>query len=280
MKVIKDIELVKYCCREEKLKGKQIGFVPTLGCLHKGHLSLIQKARKMCDFVVVSIFVNPTQFDSSQDFKMYPKDLSKDIQLCEREGVDVAFAPSKDEMYPEGFSTWVEVKGKLTSLLEGAFRPHHFTGVTTIVAKLFNIVFPDVSFFGEKDYQQALVIKKMVKELHMDTKIMLLPTIREEDGLACSSRNKYLNPQEKKAATVLYKSLLTAKEVIHKGQKDPSGIKTSMRELINKEPLVKVDYIEIVNPRSLESVEEVKGKVFVTLAARVGKARLIDNMIV
>lgn len=280
MQVIKEIDSVKFYCRKKRLQGEKIGLVPTLGALHEGHLSLIKKARKECNFTVVSIFVNPTQFESDEDFKMYPRDVSKDIEICRREGVDIVFTPSKQEMYPEGFSTWVEVKGKLTDVLEGAFRPHHFRGVATVVAKLFNIILPDVSFFGEKDYQQALLIRKMVKELNMDTKIALVPTVREEDGLACSSRNRYLNPEERRAATVLYKSLLVAKKAINKGKKDPSHIAASMRELIKKEPLIRIDYIAIVNPENLNPVQKIQGKILVALAARVGKTRLIDNMII
>jgi len=281
MEVIKDIASVKCLCRKRKLKGEIIGFVPTMGALHKGHLSLIERARKDCDFVVVSIFVNPAQFNSSEDLKMYPRDLSRDIELCEKMAVDVVFVPSEDEMYPEDFSTWVQVEGRLTRTLEGTHRPGHFKGVATVVAKLFNIILPTCSYFGEKDYQQALLIKKMVKELNMDTRIILMPTVREEDGLACSSRNRYLSSEERKAAAILYRSLLLAKKAVQEGEEDPSHIKESMRGLIRKEPLVrKIDYIAIVNPENLEPVEKVKDRVLVALAAWIGKARLIDNMLI
>jgi len=279
MELIKDICMMQNRCREEKLKGRKIGFVPTMGALHKGHLALIQKAREDCDFVVVSIFVNPTQFGAGEDFERYPRDLSKDLRLCEEEGVDVVFAPSVQDMYPEDFSTWVEVKGRLTETLEGSFRPGHFRGVTTVVAKLFNIVSPDVSYFGRKDYQQALIVKKMVRELNIATQIVLLPTVREEDGLASSSRNKYLSDEERKKARVLYRSLLRAKTEIEDGEDNPSRIISSMEDLIREEGPLRIDYIAIVDPDTLEPVERIEGKVLVALAAWVGKTRLIDNII-
>ncbi|RLE13761.1 pantoate--beta-alanine ligase [Candidatus Aerophobetes bacterium] len=279
MELIKDISMMQNRCREEKLKGRKIGFVPTMGALHKGHLALIQKAREDCDFVVVSIFVNPTQFGAGEDFERYPRDLSKDLRLCEEEGVDVVFAPSVQDMYPEDFSTWVEVKGRLTETLEGSFRPGHFRGVTTVVAKLFNIVSPDVSYFGRKDYQQALIVKKMVRELNIATQIVLLPTVREEDGLASSSRNKYLSDEERKKARVLYRSLLRAKTEIEDGEDNPSRIISSMKDLIREEGPLRIDYIAIVDPDTLEPVERIEGKVLIAIAAQVGKTRLIDNII-
>ncbi len=279
MELIKDISMMQNRCREEKLKGRKIGFVPTMGALHKGHLALIQKAREDCDFVVVSIFVNPTQFGAGEDFERYPRDLSKDLRLCEEEGVDVVFAPSVQDMYPEDFSTWVEVKGRLTETLEGSFRPGHFRGVTTVVAKLFNIVSPDVSYFGRKDYQQALIVKKMVRELNIATQIVLLPTVREEDGLASSSRNKYLSDEERKKARVLYRSLLRAKTEIEDGEDNPSRIISSMEDLIREEGPLRIDYIAIVDPDTLEPVERIEGKVLIAIAAQVGKTRLIDNII-
>ena len=279
MELIKDICMMQNRCREEKLKGRKIGFVPTMGALHKGHLALIQKAREDCDFVVVSIFVNPTQFGAGEDFERYPRDLSKDLRFCEEEGVDVVFAPSVQDMYPEDFSTWVEVKGRLTETLEGSFRPGHFRGVTTVVAKLFNIVSPDVSYFGRKDYQQALIVKKMVRELNIATQIVLLPTVREEDGLASSSRNKYLSDEERKKARVLYRSLLRAKTEIEDGEDNPSRIISSMEDLIREEGPLRIDYIAIVDPDTLEPVERIEGKVLIAIAAQVGKTRLIDNII-
>jgi len=269
---------MKNYSREEKLKGKKIGFVPTMGALHQGHLSLIRKAREECDRVVVSIFVNPTQFGPGEDFDRYPRDLESDVRLCEREGVDVVFAPSVEEMYPENFSTWVEVKGNLTETLEGAHRPGHFRGVTTVLTKLFNIVIPDCSYFGEKDYQQALVVKKLVDDLNIPVEIVLAPTIREIDGLACSSRNRYLNKEERRAARVLYQSLLRAKTEIQDGEDNPSCIISSMEDLILEEPLAKIDYIAIVDPVSLKPVKRIRGEVLVAVAVKIGKTRLIDNM--
>jgi len=269
---------MKNYSREEKLKGKKIGFVPTMGALHQGHLSLIRKAREECDRVVVSIFVNPTQFGPGEDFDRYPRDLESDVRLCEREGVDVVFAPSVEEMYPENFSTWVEVKGNLTETLEGAHRPGHFRGVTTVLTKLFNIVIPDCSYFGEKDYQQALVVKKLVDDLNIPVEIVLAPTIREIDGLACSSRNRYLSKEERRAAKVLYQSLLRAKTEIQDGEDNPSCIISSMEDLILEEPLAKIDYIAIVDPVSLKPVKRIRGEVLVAVAVKIGKTRLIDNM--
>ena len=216
MRLIRKIDEMRKYVRERKNK-KLIGFVPTMGYLHEGHLSLIRKARRECDEVIVSIFVNPTQFGRGEDYHSYPRDLKRDIALSEKEKVDVIFAPSVEEMYPEGYSTFVQVEGRLSSVLEGASRPGHFRGVCTVLVKLFNIINPDISFFGEKDFQQALIVKKMVEDLNIDTRIVLLPTVREEDGLAMSSRNSYFNKEERKAAIILYRSLKKAKEWIDQG---------------------------------------------------------------
>ena len=278
MLVIKDINLAKKHLREVKLKRRIIGFVPTMGALHEGHLSLIRKAREDCDVVVVSIFVNPAQFGPGEDFERYPRDLDCDLKLCEIEGVDFVFVPSEKDMYGEDFSTWVEVTGKITQTLEGAFRPGHFRGVTTVLTKLFNIVLPDRSYFGEKDYQQALIVKKMVKELNFDTQIVLMPTIREKDGLAWSSRNTYLNREERKAARILYQSLIRAKTEIQSGEDNPSRIISLLEEFIREEPLAKIDYIALVDPETLEPLKEINGEVLVALAVRIGGVRLIDNM--
>lgn len=278
MLVIKDIASMKKWCRKAKEEGKIIGFVPTMGALHEGHLSLIRKARKDCDVVVVSIFVNPTQFGPGEDFERYPRNLSQDIILCEKEGVDFVFAPSSKDMYPEGYSTWVEVSGKLTQILEGAHRPGHFRGVTTVVTKLFNIVDPHYSYFGEKDYQQALVVKRMVEDLNMDTQIVVMPTVRERDGLACSSRNSYLTGEKREAARILYKSLVEAKKMIENGEKDASRILSALENFIKKEPLARIDYITLADPKTLEPVKKIEGEVVVALAVKIGDVRLIDNM--
>jgi len=277
MRVIKKIDEMKKYVKERR-SDKIIGLVPTMGCLHEGHLSLIRKARKECDEVIVSIFVNPTQFGEGEDYQRYPRNLERDINLSEREGVDVIFAPSVEDMYPENYSTFVQVEGKLSSVLEGASRPGHFRGVCIVLTKLFNIINPDLSFFGEKDYQQALIVKKMVRDLNIPTRIVLLPTVREKDGLAMSSRNSYLNEKERKAATILYKSLKEAKKWIKDGEKDPSQIIDKMRSFIAKEPLAKIDYIAIVDSESLKEVKEIKRGDLIALAVYIGKVRLIDNM--
>ncbi|MCK4418575.1 pantoate--beta-alanine ligase [Candidatus Aerophobetes bacterium] len=277
MRLIKKISRMRDYSK--KIKGTRvIGFVPTMGSLHEGHLSLIRKARQQCEEVMISIFVNPTQFGKGEDYQRYPRDLSKDMKLSEKEGVDVIFAPSREEMYPQGYSTFVEIKGNLSSTLEGASRPGHFKGVATILTKLFNIINPDYSYFGEKDYQQALVVKKLVKELNLDTRILVLPTIRGKDGLALSSRNSYLNKKERTAATIFYKVLKRAKEWVGEGEKDPSALVSKMRALIEKEPLVRIDYVAVVNPKTLEKVKEVRGEVLALLAVNIGETRLIDNI--
>jgi len=277
MRLIKEISRMRDYSK--KIKGTRvIGFVPTMGSLHEGHLSLIRKARQQCEEVMISIFVNPTQFGKREDHQRYPRDLSKDMKLSEKEGVDVIFAPSREEMYPQGYSTFVEIKGNLSSTLEGASRPGHFKGVATILTKLFNIINPDYSYFGEKDYQQALVVKKLAKELNLDTRILVLPTIREKDGLALSSRNSYLNKKERKAATIFYKALKRAKEWVGEGEKDSSALVSKMRGLIEKEPLVRIDYVAVVDPKTLEKVKEVRGEVLALLAVNIGKTRLIDNI--
>lgn len=278
MQLIEKIEEMKNYRKRIKNKGKSIGFVPTLGYLHQGHISLIKRARENCDEVVVSIFVNPLQFGPKEDYQRYPRDLSRDAEICQKEGVDVIFAPSLKEMYPKGYSTFIDMQGNLTQVLEGKFRPGHFKGVTTVLIKLFNIVYPDLSFFGEKDYQQALIVKKMVKDLNLDTKIVLSPTVREKDGLALSSRNSYLTLKERKAAPVLYRSLVKAKQAIEKGEEDPERVICLMEDLISKEPLAKIDYIDLVDPLTLERISQIKGDVLAVLAVRIGKVRLIDNM--
>ncbi len=277
MELIKDIQTMRsYGKRIEE--GRIVGFVPTMGHLHEGHLSLIRKGREESDILVVSIFVNPTQFGPGGDFKSYPRDLERDMEFAEAEGVDVIFAPSVEEMYPGGYSTFVEVEGYLTSTLEGESRPGHFRGVTTILAKLFNIVSPDRTYFGEKDYQQALVVRKLVRDLNLNTEIVPLPTVREQDGLALSSRNSYLTPVERKAATVLYQSLLRAKEDIARGIRDATVISSHMEDLIEGEPLARVDYVAVIDPETLRRVERVEKEVLVTVAAKIGQTRLIDNL--
>jgi len=277
MRLIKEISQMKDY--RKKIKAPQtVGFVPTMGAFHQGHLSLLRKARQQCDKVVVSVFVNPIQFGKGDDYQHYPRNLSEDISLSEKEGVDVVFAPSLEEMYPQDYSTFVQVGGPLSSTLEGASRYGHFKGVATVLVKLFNIIKPDFSYFGEKDYQQVLIVKKVVDELNLDTQIIILPTIREKDGLALSSRNSYLNKEERKVAAILYKALEKAKLWIEEGERNPFSIVSKMKDLIKKEPLARIDYIAVVNPETLGKVEDVKGEVLITLAVRIGETRLIDNM--
>ncbi len=277
MELIKHISKMRNYINRTR-KEKSIGFIPTMGGLHEGHLSLIRKGRKDSDVLVVSIFANPTQFGPEEDFESYPRDLNRDIKLVEAEGADVIFAPSVKEIYPDGYSTFVEVEEYLTSTLEGDSRPGHFRGVTTILTKLFNIISPDRTYLGEKDYQQVLVVKKLVNELNLDNQIIVLPIVRENDGLAISSRNSYFNEKEREAATILYKSLKKAQEWTIEGEKDPARIIRKMKELIEKEPLAEIDYITIVGPSSMEKVQSIEGEVLIILAVKIGKVRLIDNM--
>jgi pantoate--beta-alanine ligase len=266
-------------CTELRRSGKIIGFVPTMGYLHKGHLSLIKIAKRKSDVVVVSIFVNPTQFGPKEDFAKYPRDFKRDRLLLEsRLGRDdFVFAPRIKDMYPGRYLTYVNVE-KITGKLEGAIRPGHFQGVTTVVAKLFNIVQPDVAIFGQKDAQQAVVLKKMIDDLNYGVKMIIAQTVRERDGLASSSRNVYLSEEERKQAKVLYQALRLAKGMIKKGERSPSKIVSKMNKLIDKQPLVEIDYIAITNAHTLELLSKLKGEVLISLAVRFGKTRLIDNI--
>ena len=277
MQIIKSPKRMQKICGELKREGKIIGFVPTMGYLHEGHLSLIRIAKKRSDVLVVSVFVNPTQFGPREDFNRYPRDFKRDRFLLEQEGCDFVFAPRVKDMYPEGYLTYVNVD-KITDKLEGAKRSGHFQGVTTIVAKLFNIFQPDVAVFGQKDAQQAVVLKKMVNDLNYGIKMIIAPTVRERNGLATSSRNVYLSKEERKQAKVLYQTLRVAKEMIKKGERKASKIVSGMRTLINKQPLADVDYIAITDAYSLELLNKLKGEVLISLAVRFGKTRLIDNI--
>jgi pantoate--beta-alanine ligase len=255
-----------------------VGFVPTMGYLHAGHMSLVRQARAENKTVIVSIYVNPTQFGPKEDLSKYPRDLARDLVMLEKEGTDVVFFPADKEMYPAGYDTWVTVDN-LTKPLEGDSRPTHFRGVTTIVAKLFNIVRPTNAYFGQKDAQQALVIKKMAKDLNMNLKVVVCPTIRELDGLAMSSRNVYLNPEQRKAAPVLYKSLLQAKDLFAIGERDSAVILEQMTATIQKEPLAKIDYVSIADSETLAELKKIKKSALVSMAVRFGNTRLIDNII-
>ncbi|MDP3025053.1 MAG: pantoate--beta-alanine ligase [candidate division Zixibacteria bacterium] len=258
-------------------KGKKISFVPTMGALHKGHLSLVKKAKRLGDFVVASIFVNPAQFGPKEDYKKYPRDLRKDKELLQQAGCDLIFAPRVEDIYPEGYLTYVNID-ELSNKLEGASRPGHFKGVCTIVAKLFNIVQPDFAIFGQKDAQQAIIIQKMTEDLNFPVRIIVCPTVREKDGLACSSRNSYLNTEERDQAKILYQSLKLGQKMIKAGEKNPLKIIKKIRELINNQKLAKIDYIALTDTQTLEPVRKIKGELLLSLAVKFGKTRLIDNL--
>jgi pantothenate synthetase (EC 6.3.2.1) len=253
------------------------GFVPTMGYLHEGHLSLVRRARAENDRVAVSIFVNPTQFGPHEDYARYPRDLERDLRLLEPLGVDLVFVPSVEEMYPPGFQTWVIVE-EVSRPLEGASRPGHFRGVTTVVAKLFNILQPDRAYFGQKDAQQTVVIRRMVQDLNIPVEIVICPTVREPDGLAMSSRNTYLNPEERRAATVLFRALQAAKARYEAGERDAEGLREAMREVIRAEPLARIDYVSVADPETLQELERVEGPALLSLAVYIGTTRLIDNI--
>jgi pantoate--beta-alanine ligase len=258
--------------------AEPVGFFPTMGYLHDGHLSLVRQAGKENPSVIVSIFVNPTQFGPQEDFRSYPRDTERDLALLEKEGTDIVFMPSADEMYPPHFSSWVEV-AEVTEKLEGASRPTHFRGVTTICAKLFNIVQPTRAYFAQKDAQQLIVIKKMVADLDMNLEIVTCPTVREPDGLAMSSRNTYLNPDERKAATVLYQALTLANQLWSQGEKDAESIRQQMTALIQKQPLAEIDYISIADTKTLDELDTISPPALVSMAVRIGRTRLIDNIV-
>jgi len=266
-----------------KLRREQdrtIGLVPTMGALHEGHLSLVREARRMCDKVIVSVFVNPTQFGPAEDFEHYPRDLTKDTALLTDYNVDYIFAPSPEEIYPRDFSTYVNVGG-LSKLLEGESRPGHFRGVATVVAILLNTVRPDFAFFGQKDAQQAVIIKRMVRDLAFDTEIVVLPTVREDSGLAISSRNLYLDEEEQRSATVIHRALKQAKEAFKKGERHPGRLADVVRTTIETEPRVRVDYVSVVDAETLEKLDRVDDRpALIAVAAYVGKTRLIDNIII
>ncbi len=278
MKIVVLIPEMKEAVREIKARAKTVGFVPTMGFLHEGHLSLVRECRKAADATVVSIFVNPLQFGPKEDFKEYPRDLERDARLLEAEGVDFLFYPEASKMYPGGFKTMVEVPG-LQDKLCGRSRPGHFRGVCTVVLKLFHIVQPDIAFFGQKDAQQALIIQRMVKDLDMDIDIRVLPIVRERDGLALSSRNTYLNAKERQAALILRQSLVEAERMFEAGERRAGVILARMRDLISQELLARIDYVAIVDLEELDPVETIDRDVLVALAVYIGKTRLIDNTV-
>ena len=278
MEIIKTIPDMQKRANELRNEGKRIGLVPTMGALHEGHISLFKIARPLCDVLITSIFVNPTQFGENEDLEIYPRDFEGDEKKCKSAGVDIIFYPSTDEMYPEGYTTFVEVKG-LSEIMCGRTRPNHFKGVATVVAKLFNIVKPHLSVFGNKDYQQAVIIEKMVEDLNFDVEIIRAPIVRESDGLAMSSRNAYLKDDERRQALYIYRALKRAEEIIKGGERDIDVIIEEIRETIESNSDMKIDYIEIRDAGNLGELEVLEGEILISIACFVGeKTRLIDNI--
>ena len=275
MKVIEKIDDMR---RLRQQLTEPVGLVPTMGYLHEGHLALVRQARDENSSVVVSIFVNPTQFGLQEDYEKYPRDHVLDQAILEKEKTNIVFMPPVAEMYPPQFNSWVEA-GKIAERLEGASRPGHFRGVTTVVAKLFNIVQPTRAYFGQKDAQQLLVIKKMVADLDMNLEIVTVPTVREPDGLAMSSRNTYLNPEQRRAALVLYQTLSLAQQLWSQGERDAGRIRQQMKALIQKQPLADIDYVSIADTKTLDELDTVKPPALVSLAVKIGRTRLIDNVV-
>ncbi len=279
MVILKKISEVRDWVREKRSKGGQIGLVPTMGYLHEGHLSLARAARRENDFVIMSIFVNPLQFGANEDLDTYPRDLKRDSQLAAAAGVDVIFAPQVSEMYPYYPQLTTVNVTEITEVLCGAVRPGHFSGVATVVTKLFNIVQPDRAYFGQKDYQQCLVIKRMVTDLNMPIEIKMVPIVREKDGLAMSSRNVYLSKEERRQALCLYEALRICRELYDKGERSARKLLDAMQERIRQESLAAIDYAEIYSAELLQEVDEIKESVVVALAVRIGSTRLIDNIV-
>ncbi len=281
MQVIKQIEQLKQVVRDAKRQGKTVGLVPTMGYLHEGHLTLMRRARQEQGLVIATLFVNPLQFGPQEDYADYPRDLARDCELAESTGIDVLFAPAVDEMYPAGNGktlTFVDVE-KITASLCGASRPGHFRGVATVVTKLFNIAEADVAYFGQKDAQQVAVIRRMTEDLNMNVKIIAVPIVRESDGLAMSSRNKYLDSKQRQAALVLSRSLERAAALLATGERDSSLIVSTVRDLISQEPLAEIDYVSLVDPLTMEALDRVESRALLALAVKFGKTRLIDNML-
>lgn len=281
MQVIKQIEQLKQVVRDAKRQGKTVGLVPTMGYLHEGHLTLMRRARQEQGLVIATLFVNPLQFGPQEDYADYPRDLARDCELAESTGIDVLFAPAVDEMYPAGNGktlTFVDVQ-KITASLCGASRPGHFRGVATVVTKLFNIAEADVAYFGQKDAQQVAVIRRMAEDLNMNVKIVAVPIVRESDGLAMSSRNKYLDSAQRQAALVLSRSLERAASLLAAGERDSSLIVATVRDLISQEPLAEIDYVSLVDPLTMEALDRVETRALLALAVKFGKTRLIDNML-
>ncbi len=278
MKIIESIPEMKKVSQASRDEGKKITFVPTMGCLHEGHLSLMKKGRDVGDVLVVSIFVNPIQFGQGEDFEKYPRDMEKDRELCEAEGVDILFVPKTEDMYPDEYQTAVEVLW-VTKNLCGRFRPGHFRGVATVVTKLFNIVRPQYAIFGEKDYQQLVAIRRLVKDLDLDVDVLGMPIVREPDGLAMSSRNAYLSKEERKAALSIYRALQSAKELYDKGERTNRVLLKEVKRIIELEPMLKPEYGKVVDIQTMEDIESAGKEALLAISARVGNTRLIDNIV-
>ena len=273
------IEKVRKISRKKTKLGKIIGFVPTMGALHKGHLSLVKRARKESDFLIASIFINPTQFGAGEDYERYPRNLAKDKKQLKKEGVDLLFSPKVNTMYPSGGASVYAYENNLSGVLCGKSRPGYFKGVCTILVKLFNIVKPDIAYFGRKDYQQTLIVKKLVKDFNFPIRIRVLSIVRERDNLAISSRNAYLKGQARKSSRCLYQTLELAKKLIKSGERGPKKVISQMKQLVKSTELARMDYIEIVDADNLKKLEKIKGKVLIALAVYLKKVRLIDNII-
>lgn len=278
MRIVHTIAEVRHAVAEARVVGKTVGLVPTMGALHEGHITLVRQARQDNGFVGVSIFVNPTQFVPTEDLAKYPRTLEEDAEKCREAGVDIIFAPNAQEMYPEGFDSWVEVGG-VTKMLEGESRPTHFRGVTTVCLKLFNVFRPDRAYFGRKDYQQLCVIRKMVRDLNVPLEIVPVDIVREPDGLAMSSRNRYLNLEERAAALILSKSLTAARAARDRGESDAAAIQQVVRATLDSEPLASIDYAVVVDAETLLPIEQLERPAVVLLAVRIGATRLIDNTV-
>lgn len=278
MEIVRLVHTMKEISRRALRAGSKIGLVPTMGFLHEGHLSLIRRVKEVSDVVVVSAFVNPTQFGAGEDFERYPRNLPRDADLCIAEGVDYLFTPDEDEIYPEGHSTFVEVEG-MSSVLEGSSRPGHFRGVATVVLKLFEIVRPTVAAFGQKDAQQAIVLRRMVRDLMLDVELLVLPIVRDEDRVALSSRNRYLSAPEREAARAIPRALEAAQHVVTEGQDKPEEVVAAAREVLEAEPRIEIDYVELVDADTLDRAKSLQGEKLLVLAARVGATRLLDNAV-
>lgn len=277
VKLVRSLTKMQALVKRAKRRGQSIAFVPTMGALHAGHLKLVEQARRAADLVVVSIFINPTQFEPQEDLKKYPRNLVRDLARLRKARADIVFCPTAKAMYPAGAKTWVEV-GQLSEILCGRVRPGHFRGVITVVVKLFNIVRPDMAFFGEKDFQQQFIICQMVSDLNFPVKIVIVPTVREADGLALSSRNAYLSKQERRTASSLYRALRLARQLVKSGERSPSVITSRMRQLLRRYGITRIDYIALVDPLTLAEVKQIRGRVRALAAVWVGRTRLTDNL--